>query len=256
MTVYLDLAVLLDLGIDYLLLLAAQGLSGFGGRHLRLLGAAALGGLYSGLCLLPGLSFLGNLLCRCAVLILMGLTAYGCSPSALRRTVTFLVLSLALGGMAVGIRQARFSLLLLEAGLLFLLSRLAFGGTPGEKQYVPVSLSREGRTIHLNALVDTGNSLRDPITGEPVLVVSAQAAQALTGLREEQLRSPVKTLCDPPVPGLRLIPCTTVGGSTMLLALRIPIASIGSRTGPALVAFAPEGLGQGRMYEALTGGTL
>ena len=256
MAIYLDLAVVLNLLVDFLLLLAAQRMAGFSGGTLRLWAAAGLGGLYSGLCLLPGLRLLGSLPFRCLMLLGMGAAAYGISPAGIRRTGCFLLLSLALGGMAVGLSRGSFPLLILEAGLLLMLCRLAFGEGIGRKTYVPVTLRRENRTVHLNALVDTGNSLRDPVTGEPVLVVDPVSGEILTGLKEDQLCHPVKTLCENPIPGLRLVPCTTVGGSTMLLAIRIQDAVIGSRRGPALVAFASEGLGRGRMYEALTGGSL
>ena len=45
-------------------------------------------------------------------------------------------------------------------------------------------------------------------------------------------------------------------GCGMLLALRFENVKLGSRQQSALVAFAPEGLGKGQMYQALTGGAL
>jgi len=104
-------------------------------------------------------------------------------------------------------------------------------------------------------LEDTGNCLRDPVTGASVLVVGAQAARLLTGLTQQQLRSPLTTLGT--IPGLRLIPYRTVGtGAGLLLAMRFQNVRIGSWQGSTLVAFAPEGLEMGHPYQALTGGLL
>ena len=49
---------------------------------------------------------------------------------------------------------------------------------------------------------------------------------------------------------------TFTEGSGMLLALRFRDVRIGSQVRSAVVAFAPEGLGSGDRYQALTGGVL
>lgn len=108
--------------------------------------------------------------------------------------------------------------------------------------------------LRLRALRDTGNTLRDPITGEQVLIVGCAAAEALTGLSAVQLRDPITTLCRQPIAGLRLIPYRAVGNADgILLAKRFPRIKIGGRAFSGLVAFAPEGL-EGSGYQALTGG--
>lgn len=82
-------------------------------------------------------------------------------------------------------------------------------------------------------------------------------AERLTGLTQEQLRAPLKTLMCRPVPGLRLIPYRAVGqAGDMLLAMRFDRVKIGNRTQSAVVAFAAEGLGRGDVYQALTGGVI
>jgi len=67
----------------------------------------------------------------------------------------------------------------------------------------------------------------------------------------------LETLASHPMPGLRLIPYHSVGqGEGMLLAKRFEQVTVGKRTRSALVAFAPEGLGRGDVYQALTGGVI
>jgi stage II sporulation protein GA (sporulation sigma-E factor processing peptidase) len=107
----------------------------------------------------------------------------------------------------------------------------------------------------LTALQDTGNTLRDPITGRQVLVVGADVAQKLTGLTVQQLKKPVENVGL--LPGLRLIPYRAVGQEAgLLLALKLPQVKIGTWQGNSLVAFAPEGLSPDGAYQALTGGVL
>ncbi|MDY3224571.1 MAG: sigma-E processing peptidase SpoIIGA [Candidatus Faecousia sp.] len=256
MTVYLDLVVILNFLVDFLLLLGTNRLSGFPAAPGRCALAAALGSVYAAGCLLPGFRFLGNLLWRCVSLCLMALVAFGFRRDALKRGGVFLLLSLSLGGMALCFTRQNFAALTLGAVGVWLLCRVAFGDGAVGREYVPVTLHYQGRTASFTALRDTGNTLRDPITGEPVLVVSGDIGEKLTGLTAEQLASPLETLAARPLPGLRLIPYRAVGGSGLLLALRFPGATVGKKTQNVLVAFAAEGLGQSKMYQGLTGGAL
>jgi len=253
-TVYLDLVVLLNFLVDFLLLLGTNRLSGYPPAVLRAAGAAALGGIYGGVCLLPGFAFLGSLTWRVVSLALMSLIAFGCSRSSLRRGVLFSLLSMALGGVAMGLEGGFWSLVL-SAGCLALMCALGFRGQAGRKQFVQVQICREERQVKLVALQDTGNTLRDPVTGQPVLVVGADIACRLTPLTKHQLQNPLEAVGA--IPGLRLIPYHTVGNPEgLLLALRIADVTVGKRKGSRLVAFAPENLSKDGAYQALTGGTV
>lgn len=255
MHIYLDMVVLLNIMVDFLLLLGTNRLSGFPTNGKRITGAALLGGLYSGACLLPGFRFLGNGLWRLVSLAAMGSLAFGWNRGTLKRCCVFILLSLALGGMALGMGKSSFPTIVLSAGGIWALCHVACDGCAGEKTYVPLEITYGDKTVKLLALRDTGNTLRDPITGEQVLILSAQMAGKITGLTEYQLRHPLETLAQHPLPGLRLIPYHSVGqGGGMMLAMRFDHMKIGSKGLSAVVAFAPEGLGKGEVYQALTGG--
>ncbi len=255
MAVYLDLVMVLNFLVDFLLLLGTNRLSGFPAGGLRCAGASLLGAVYSGACLLPGFRFLGNLLWRCVSLCLMGSMAFGCNTAALKRIGVFLLLSMAMGGIALSLGRGDMLSLVLCAVLCLLLSLLSFGGQIGGRAYIPLKITYEGHTVSILALKDTGNTLRDPVTGEQVLVISPEVAGRLTGLTSEQLRRPLETLAVHPVPGLRLIPYRSVGNAGgLLLAKRFEDVTVGDRKQSALVAFASEGLGKGEIYQALTGG--
>ena len=247
--------ILLNFLVDYLLLLGTNRLSGFPTEGKRLALAAALGGLYSGACLLNRFRFLGNLLWRLVSLGGMAGIAFGWNRSTLKRCGVFILLSMALGGIAIAMGYSSIPGLVFSAGGMWLLCRMAFGEGVGQREYVPIELTYGENSASLIALRDSGNTLRDPVTGEPVLVIAGEVAQKLTGLTQMQICNAMDTLACPPFPGLRLVPYRAVGqGSGMLLAMRFENVKIGSRCQRAIVAFAPEGLGREQMYQALTGG--
>ena len=212
---------------------------------------------YSGACLFSGFRFLGNSLWRLVSLGGMAGIAFGWNRSTLKRCGVFVLLSMAMGGIAIGFEKSSIPALVLTAGGVWLLCRIAFGGSIGQREYIPVEITYGKNTANLIALRDSGNSLRDPITGEQIMVIGSDVAMKLTGLTIEQLRAPVETLAQRPLPGLRLVPYKSVGqGSGMLLAMGFDNVKIGSRRQKTIVAFAAEGLGSGEMYQGLTGGAL
>ena len=254
MTVYLDGVMLLNFLVDFLLLLGAAKLCGFPVRVGRAVAGGLLGGLYAAFCLLPGFAFLGNFLWRTVSLAAMAVIAYGWSVSALRRGVVFAFLCFALGGAVMGIGKGGILGIVCAAGVLCLLCCVGFRSKLGGTTYIPVELNYGGNHLALTALQDTGNTLRDPVTGQQVLVIGADAAQRLMGLTKAQLNSPVESVGA--MPGLRLIPYHSVGSCGFLLAMRLHNVKIGSWQGSTLVAFAPEGLSREGAYQALTGGAI
>lgn len=253
MKLYLDLAVLLNFLVDFLLLLGTNRLAGFPWGVKRCLLGAVIGGLYGGVCLLPGFFFLGNTLWRIVFLCLMGGTAFGFQIGALRRILLLVFLSLALGGAALGMGKASFLGTVSAASFVALVCWLGFRG--GNREMVEVELKIGEKRLRLLALRDTGNTLTDPVTGKSVLVADAMSAETLLGLTRAQLADPVGTVASGILPGLRLIPYRAVGvAGGMLVGIRMEGVRIGNRIEDTLVAFAPEGLGGDGTYRALTGG--
>ena len=245
MVIYLDAFMGMNFLVDLCLLLGVNRLAGYPPGVRRAAAAAALGGGYAGACLVPGFSFLANGLWRLVSLGLMGWTAFGPGRSGWSRSVLFVVLSMALGGLAVSLNSGGAGVPLCAGGLA-VLYRMGFRGRSQEK--VPLSVTYKGRTVRMLALRDTGNTLRDPITGETVTVLSPEVGEKL-GIPASVLRDPVGAV----VPGMRLIPARTVGGGGLLAALRCDGVRIGNQSGGTLVAFARESFGNGE-YQALIGG--
>lgn len=256
MAVYLDLVMVLNFLVDFLLLLGTNRLAGFPAQLRRVIPAAVLGAVYGGACMLPDLRFLGNFLWRMVCLGLMAVIAFGWNCSAIKRGGIFILLSMTLGGIAISTRKSGFPVLILSTIFVQILCTVAFGGHVGDREYRQVKISYGGKTISVVALRDTGNQLTDPLTGESVLVVSAEIAQKLTGLSLQQIQNPMETIVHAPISGMRLIPFRSVGNpGGMLLALPFE-CTVEGKPRRTLVAFATGGLGRGTMYGALTGGTI
>ena len=281
--VYIDALFLLNLIVNYLLLLAAAKLAGEPLRRLRRAAGAALGGLYAAAIFFPGMGFLTHPLCKLGAAVLMLLTGFGGSRRLLRVTLVFFGLSCAFGGgiFAIGLLGGRgltlrngvlysvmdLRILLLSAAVCYAVLTRVFRRTArhGRREVLPAVLILEGRRVAVNALVDTGNTLTDPVTGRPVMVAEgSRLSPLLPGERvldEKALRDPVGTLERLSRGGrgrrFRLLPYQAVGVECgMLLALRLDDARVGAEDyGGILVALSPNPVSDGGGYSALIGET-
>jgi stage II sporulation protein GA (sporulation sigma-E factor processing peptidase) len=255
MIVYLDAVFFLNFLIDYLLLICSNSLFGHPQRWLRTALAAVIGGAYATLCMLPPLGLLVHPVFRILCLVSMSVTAFGISIAALRKSAIFFLLSMALGGLTIWMDyDGKISILGSLIGLVGICF-LGLWGRPWNRKTVPVEITNGDMHITMTALYDTGNLLRDPISGSTVLVIGRDVAQRLVGLNTEQLRNPIKTMSSALIPGLRLIPYKTISQSDgILLGQYFPSVKVGGVNGGSLVAFSPEILSSDGSYQALTGG--
>ncbi len=256
MIVYLDMVVLLNFLVDGLLLMGTNRLTGYPAGWKRAAAGAAFGGVYAGICMLPAFRFMGNLLWRTVSLVVMSCIAFGWNFGAIRRGTVFVLLSMALGGIAMGMNGNNFATVLLATAGVAILCAMGIQSPWKVQRYLPVELLWQGKKISLTALVDTGNTLRDPITGQSVLVVGGDVAQRL-GISREMLCDPISALLAEKIPGARLIPYRAVGQSGgMLLMVRFEQVLLDGKIVSPMVAFAPEEIGRHCGYQALAGGVV
>ena len=198
---------------------------------------------------------------------------------SLRVTLVFLGLSCAFGGgiFAIGLLGGRgltlrngilysamdLKIILLSAAVCYVALTLVFSRTAkhSRRELIPAVLSLGEKRVALTALVDTGNTLADPVTGRPVMV--AEGAKLGPLLPEEvgelALKDPVGTMerLSKSETGkrFRLLPYQAVGVECgMLLALRLDRAQVGTVDyGGILVALSPNQLSDGGGYSALIG---
>lgn len=217
--------------------------------------ASLLGGISVGACFIPGFAFLGQLHWRLIFLLLTLLVAFGWQRSAIRGGIIFSLLYIALCGIALGIGEGGIWSLLVFGATVMAVSAVRLGYPSDKPEYIPISVTHNGRQITLTALLDTGHSLRDPVTGLDVILLDEEAAGELLGLKKEELSDPVAYLASGKMTGMRLIPYCAIGQPAgMLLGLRPDEVRVNGNLHSCVVAFAPQKIGIGKPYRALTGG--
>lgn len=280
--VYIDSVLVLNTLIDYLVLAAAAYLAGLPVRRARWLAAAGLGGVYAAAVFLPDCAWLASWPCKAAAGAAMAAAAYGRRHFVRRCLLLFgvscgfagLVLALSMltgGGIpcvnGIFYTDISFRVLLISAGAAYLGLSVVFRACAGHglrREFAEVTVFLNGRRASLRTLLDTGNALRDPVTGRQVLVadfeqllslwppevracLTRQAVSAPAGILETlNARSgPVR---------FYLTPYSAVGVSGgLLLTFRCDRAETGGRCiGRLPVALSPTALGTG--FAALWGG--
>ena len=190
--VYLDRVFLLNSVVDYLLFLCAARLCGFPLHRRRLIFCAVLGGVYAAAVFISELAFLAHPAIRLAIGGLLALAAF----RRFRPVLTFFLLSAALAGtlLALGLAfgsvaglaqrlyyaDVSWQALILVSILFYVLLRLFAGQAArhGGGELLQIKVSVGGRIQTVTALHDTGNTLRDPVTGCPALVMERRSADA------------------------------------------------------------------------------
>lgn len=247
--VYVDLYFLINAGMDLLCLLISAALLHRPLRRARALLAAALGGAYAVASLLLGFSGPLGFAADCLAALLLCALAFSPFSAPLRRVprlvlrltaVYVLICTLTGGVMTVlfgllnrlklpfdafegeGVSVWIFAAVSLAAGLLSAKGGRLLSFLQGRER---VTLCAEllGKTVTLCALVDTGNLLRDPVSGKSVIAVEPDAlADVLppTLLRACKSGDCAAWMSDPASAGLvRPIPAHTATGTGLLPAV-------------------------------------
>lgn len=236
--------------VNFLLTMGTNRLAGFPLDWKRCLLAGMIGFLHAMGCLMDGFSFLGNPVWRLIGMTVAAMAAFGCERSGFIRGALFVLLRLAMEGIAEG---GVWPMLCIGA----IVALLCGMGKPGQGNYATVSITHQGKTVELTALLDTGNTLTDPVSGKSVLVVDRDVAWELLGLHEKELTNPVETMRKLAIPGMRLIPYHAVGQTSgLLLGQSVDQIKINGQISHHILAFAPQTFGQGHHFQALAGGAI
>ncbi len=254
-TVYADVLWLVNFALDLALLWAAGRFGGFVFRRFRGVLAAAFGAFYGVGLLFPALAPLYIMPLPVIFSLLMLLVCFGRLP--LKRfgwlAACFYILSFAMGGAALAVRAllgygaaAGMSFIWLIPALLLAGAMAALGVGVWRRQarqsglIVRAELSLNGKTLALPCFLDSGNRLRDPVSGRAVLLAELAAVQSwlpqdLAERLAQELRingndfRPQQILADfAPAPWggrLRLIPYHVVGAAGRLTLGFLPDAA-------------------------------
>lgn len=191
--IYLDVLLALNFCMDYCILRAASALGGRPCPMWRMAAAAAAGAVYAvGCVLLPILSVLPLRIVCCAGMAAIAFSVRNVHM-LVRQTLLVLLVSFVFGGCVFALEQLSGTtlstggalyapvsrkMLLVAAALAYGLSGLVFRGKAQENRPhgETVCLTVHGKMQEFYLLVDSGNTLRDPLTGRPVLILTRAAA--------------------------------------------------------------------------------
>ena len=234
MTVYIDVLIVMNIYISYFTLRAAGRLLHTDIKFGRLAAASVFGG-FSALAALADTGFAGSVLLRATLTAVMALAAFGfgsIKQLAVRSFVCFSV-GMLICGAAVLIHELTGSDMIFSAngyvyisvsslvlvissaviyGVLSLLRRIA--DSPDTDERVILHIVSGGRTADISGITDSGNHLRDFLTGRPVIICKVSAV-------ENVLPANVKAYLagnTDDIAGIRLIPMNTVSGSAAAAA--------------------------------------
>ena len=234
--VYADLLFLVNFSMDFLCAYLTASL-----LHRRMVPwrmglAAAIGGVYAVVALFLALPRFAALLLDAGVCVLMCTILFAVRGVPLRflaiACAVYAGVSMAMGGMMTALfnllNRTGLPLDALEgeqddisAWMFALLAAVsAVAGLRGGKllrksasrRFARLSITVDGRTAEMQALVDSGNMCRDPISGRPVIFIEPRQARVLIGDREAGTLSPETSR------RFRLIPTETIDGKRMQTA--------------------------------------
>lgn len=244
--VYVDIMLLINFIMDFFILWATGKLTGFKARWSRLMVGALCGAIYSLIIFLPQSEIFTALVTKIICSVLMILLAF--APLSfrhfLRSFVYLYIISFVMGGAVIAaIYMTDSSPPIIQAcnGAAILTNSFSYGwltvgicvalvvGWGGisyvRKNWVQNNLLSnlviylQGRKVSVQALLDTGNQLVDPLTQQPVIIVEIFALQhllperILQAVTDEEINMTVLSsrLDKEWTSRLRLIPFNSVG---------------------------------------------
>ncbi len=221
--VYVDVLVLINILVNYFMLLAVKLISRNKTSRMRIILAAMVGGASSLLLLLENLGAFMTLL-KLLSAVLMSMIAFGVKPykRLFKTTFWLLLICFVFGGVTFAVYIfTETDIMLFNNGIVYfdvnitflvicsaiayvvitIISKLIDKKAPASKEYY-IKIQSERKSVSCQSLMDTGNNLREPFSNYPVILVDKDIFCDLFDEDEK----------------LRLIPVSTVSGETLLRA--------------------------------------
>lgn len=240
MTVYADVLIILNLFINFFILQLTSKLCKDGYRLYRMIISSLIGALFSLYIFLPPTNFLSETLLKLSLSAVMVLVCFGFDSikSLFRRVAVFFGATFLYAGLMLGIWQVlKPANMAINNGIIYLDISPTVLITATALSYIIISLIRRistkqaimgerfeieitlnGKSVTTTALADTGNSLKDAVTGKPVVIIEQTLASQLV----EYIPSPEAVAAGvvSHESGFRMIPYSFVGGHSLLPAFK------------------------------------
>ncbi len=283
-TVYADLLFLVNFSMDFLCFYITSAILHKKLSVLRALLASVGGGVYSVAILFAYIVPPFGLVLDAVACIAMCAAVFIEKNAKISRitlsTAVYIGVSVALGGMMTalfnllntlelpldslqvdseGIPVWLFALLAAVSGAATLAGGRFFRERQSQKS-AQVEITYQGKSVRLCAVCDSGNLIRDPISGKSVIVADLTSLRRIipneiTKAVRENNSSYISFLPPESARRLRLIPATSIAGTSMLYALsadKIVVVTEDGETHESDALFAPAPIGgSAKGYQAL-----
>ena len=243
--VYIDVLIGINLLVNYLLLMVTARIAGFSRKRLRIFLAALLGAVYSFIIFAPRMHFLISLVVKALLACTIVAAAFGIKNRKmfLKGLCIFIMSTFIFGGIAVAayyfsnrqgilinnstvyfdISAINLAIFTISAYIVLCVYDMLTRRTVSKEMSYTMTVTYGGKIAKFEAIIDTGNSLRETFSGLPVAVCELSAVKsllpkeivlAIDGVQAAELYEKLGDL------GLRLVPYVTASGSDMLLAFK------------------------------------
>lgn len=194
MTIYIDIVIIENLIMNYVILCATGIVSKNKIRHLRLIMASLLGAIYSVVAYMKILEIYSNIVLKILLSVIIVYIAY--NPQTVKKLwktlVMFYLVSFVFGGVAFsliyiikpqdiimknGLFLGTYPLKTIILGAIVAFAIIIIAVKIIRKKFTTkdmicdIEIMLNNKKINTKALIDTGNMLKEPITNTPVVVV-------------------------------------------------------------------------------------
>lgn len=202
MTVYLDVILLENVCMNYIILFATGLIAKAKIHKLRIVFASLLGGIYAIISFAPILEIYSNIIFKMLISIIMIYIAFNPKnvKKLLKQLLLFYLVSFAFGGCAfcllyfikpqdilmrngylTGTYPIKIALL---GGIVgFVIVNIAFklvkGRITKNDMFCDIEILFKQKSVKIRAMIDTGNLLKDPISNMPVIVVEKSQLESI-----------------------------------------------------------------------------
>ena len=197
MTVYIDIILLKNLCMNYIILFATAYIMKIKISHIRIIASSSIGAVYSIMLYMQILPIYSSIFMKIILSVAMVYISYAPKTVkiAIKQLIIFYLISFAFGGCAfallyfvkpqdifikngVYIGTYPLKIALLGGIVGFIITYIAFkiikNKATKEEMIYKLKIKINDKTVEVNALLDTGNKLKDPITLVPVIVIEKQ----------------------------------------------------------------------------------
>ena len=243
MVVYVDVLIILNLFVDYFLLLGCCVLLKFNVKKRRLILGALVGSLFSLIIFISDLNFLLFLILKIISGILLVLITFGFKTQTLffKILLVFLIENFIFVGVMFsvwlffsppgmlwqnGVTYIAISPIILISGsvvayFVTCFLNLIFSKCVDCKKIYKIKIKYDNLEVQLSALYDTGNCLTDPFSKRPICVCELKAVkkilpQNLINFLQDFINYSFKSDDLKSFKQVKLVPCNTISGETII----------------------------------------